>query len=322
VKEIGKFIQNFRSLSSEAAAQFEGTMENQLELTELRKAQAELNDAFSFRRSINTDEGAAAFEKTSFAENTSAAATAAGATTAAVAGNTATASDGSTVAVEEGVTPKKKRRLVRRKKKKVVEEEEAADDFEVPRDEDILKEYPDLDMLDADLPPTSSSSSAEVSEEEKLRAERLERLGGGSGNSSASSTGEPDWFTASEEDVASAVLDQPMNGNVPRDPALEQYESTRFQSQLSVEEWNKQIMANEDELAPLSMVMKRLAILEEEKQAADRRLEEEYQRRMDNEDKFYLEKRKVLEEAITDIQEGVYGSGSKEEENVGPKFSA
>ena len=67
------------------------------------------------------------------------------------------------------------------------------------------------------------------------------------------------------------------------------------------------------------MVMKRLAILEEEKQAADSRLEEEYQRRMDNEDKFYLEKRKVLEEAIGDIQEGAFGS--KEEESVGPKFS-
>ena len=55
------------------------------------------------------------------------------------------------------------------------------------------------------------------------------------------------------------------------------------------------------------MVMKRLAILEEEKNAADKILEEEYQRRLDNEGKYYLEKRRVLEEAIADIQEDVYG---------------
>jgi len=62
--------------------------------------------------------------------------------------------------------------------------------------------------------------------------------------------------------------------------------------------------------------MKRLAILEEEKNAADKRLEEEYQRRMDNEDKYYLEKRNVLMDAITDIQEGVYGGKSDGEEKA------
>ena len=66
------------------------------------------------------------------------------------------------------------------------------------------------------------------------------------------------------------------------------------------------------------MVMQRLAILEEEKNAADKRLEEEYQRRMDNEDRFYLEKRRALEGAIADIQEGAFagsgeGDGAKEE---------
>ena len=79
VKEIGKFVQNFRSLSTEATKSFESTMENQLELTELRKAQAELNDAFSFRRSINTDEMADAFEGNSFSEKAAAAEAAANA---------------------------------------------------------------------------------------------------------------------------------------------------------------------------------------------------------------------------------------------------
>ena len=53
------------------------------------------------------------------------------------------------------------------------------------------------------------------------------------------------------------------------------------------------------------MVMQRLAILDEEKRSADKRIEEEYMRRLDNEDTYYLEKRTVLLEAITDIQEGV-----------------
>jgi hypothetical protein len=40
-------------------------------------------------------------------------------------------------------------------------------------------------------------------------------------------------------------------------------------------------------------------------------------RRLDNEDKYYLEKRNVLLEAITDIQEGVYGNHSNNEDGDG-----
>eukprot|EP00986_Skeletonema_menzelii_P014565 scaffold9780_cov80-Skeletonema_menzelii.AAC.2 len=289
VKEIGKFVQNFRSLSSEATKQFESTMENQLELNELRKAQSELNDAFSFRRSINTDETVEAFSENELFTDKAASAAAATAT-------------GAAAAEGDGTTVKKKRRLVRRKKKQVVEEEEpAVDNEELSNvDREIAMEYPDLDMLDEE---PSSEVQTKINEEDKLRAERMERL-----NSSGSSTPtEPDWFTASEEEIASEVL-----STTPKDPAMEQYEKTRFQSQLSAEDWNAQIMANEDKLSPLAMIMQRLAILEEEKNAADRRLEEEFERRMDNEDNFYLEKRRVLEEAIEDIQRDAFGV-----ENVG-----
>ena len=329
VKEIGKFIQNFRSLSTEATKQFESTMENQLELTELRKAQSELNDAFSFRRSINTDETLEAF-----AENEPvASAAAAGATAAATA--------------EGDGTVKKKRRLVRRKKKKVVaeEEESAVNDEELSNlDREIAMEYPDLDMLDDATEEPSADVLSKINEEDKLRAERMERLSGGN---SSSSSAEPDWFTATEEEIASEVLSS--SNTQPQDPAMAQYEKTRFQSQLSASDWNAQIMANEDKLSPLAMIMQRLAILEEEKAAADRRLEEEFERRMDNEDKFYLEKRRVLEEAIEDVQRGAFavmenGNGEEEMEegsssvegekkkleedvesdvvNSGPKFSA
>lgn len=64
VKEIGKFIQNLRTLGSDLSTTFESNMESTLQLQELRKAQRELNDAFSFRRSINTEEEAGAFSVT------------------------------------------------------------------------------------------------------------------------------------------------------------------------------------------------------------------------------------------------------------------
>ena len=61
VKEIGKFIQNVRNFSTDLSTTFESNMENTLQLEEIRKAQRELNDAFSFRRSINVDEDSEAF---------------------------------------------------------------------------------------------------------------------------------------------------------------------------------------------------------------------------------------------------------------------
>ena len=257
VKEIGKLIQNFRTLGAEAAKTFEGTMDDQLDLKELRKAQSELNEAFSFRRSINTDEGMGAFEmENSFSENT---ATAAATTTAAAVAsdNVATASDGSTVAIEEGVQVKKKRRLVRRKKKKVVEEdeegEELSEEFNVPSEED---KYPDLDMLDVPnlteeerYPDLDMLDVPNLTEEERLRAERLERLSGSSDDEISS---EPDWFNASKEDIASEVLSQ--NGEQQQeDAAMSSYAKQRFQSQLSAEDWNKQIMEKEDELGPCKL---------------------------------------------------------------------
>jgi Sec-independent protein translocase protein TatA len=55
-KEIGKFIQNIQTLGSDLSTTLETNMESQLQLEDLRKAQRELTDAFSFRRSINVDD--------------------------------------------------------------------------------------------------------------------------------------------------------------------------------------------------------------------------------------------------------------------------
>ena len=140
VKEIGKFIQNFRTLGAEATKSFEATMENQLELTELRKAQRELNDAFSFRRSINTDEYAEAFDEGLLSRGGSAGEAAAVMSTTAV----VAAAGENAVGCQEGTYVKrKKRKLVRRKKKMVVEEEVPA-----ASTSDLLMEYPDLELLD------------------------------------------------------------------------------------------------------------------------------------------------------------------------------
>merc|ERR1712071_33149 len=70
-------------------------------------------------------------------------------------------------------------------------------------------------------------------------------------------------------------------------------EQTRFTQQLSGN-WNEQILSNEDKLSPLSKIMERLAILEEEKNAANLRLEEEFRLRGELEEKFYKQKRNIL----------------------------
>jgi hypothetical protein len=52
--------------------------------------------------------------------------------------------------------------------------------------------------------------------------------------------------------------------------------------------------------------MERLAILEEEKNAADARLEEEFLLRTELEEKYYREKRNILEEAAAEVQANAY----------------
>jgi hypothetical protein len=291
-KEIGKFFQNIRTLSSEASKSFESSMEDQLDLQELRKAQVELNQAFNFRRSINVDETAEAFtELPKIAEDSVSASAAAAASTAATATATVTSSN----------KPKKRKRI---KKKRVV------DDTDTMMD-DINGNIPDLDMnsefdkefktqmgimKDDESTETKQKQRQQQTEEEeearaKVRAERMERL-------KAAGQGTTD----SDTELAAQALQISSIDNEQQASA----ESARFASQLSADEWNKRIMENEDKLSPLSQIMQRLAILEEERLAANQRLDEEFQRRADIEDMYYQEKRKVLEEAAAEISADVY----------------
>jgi hypothetical protein len=61
--------------------------------------------------------------------------------------------------------------------------------------------------------------------------------------------------------------------------------------------------------------MERLAILEEERLAANIRLDEEFARRAEIEEKFYREKRMVLEEAAAQISAEAYSNFNFDEKS-------
>lgn len=255
VKEVGKFVQNIRTLGADASTAFQDSMENQLELQELRDAQKELNDAFSFRRSINVDDTAEAFATTPKFDDASAVA--------------------ETTAAAAATTTRKKRRRIKKKKKQPVEE-----------DPPPMGTIPDLDMSDAFSSVMDDDTVKMETEEEgrrRLREERIARLSTDSTVSSDSS------------DLASQVLSQQ-----EQDAA-----SSRFAAQLGGS-WNDQILDNEDKLSPLSTVMEKLALLEEEQMSAVRRLEEEFAKRAELDEFYYREKRSVLEEAAAKIQADAY----------------
>ena len=289
-KEVGKTIQNFRSLSTEASKTFESTMENQLELDELRKASQELNAAFSFRRSINTDKVSdfnEVAQKPEGAETEVAA--------AAVAGGAAAAS-----------APPKKRRVKRRRVKKEVAAEApmaTEEGMAMAADYGTVEEsnVPDLDMADAF--PT---------EEEQLREERMARLASGTQTSTEDNSDKPDWFddrgledlmTEGNQEGDQAQAEDSIFGDPWSESKAE--EQDRFAAQLSGQ-WNDSVLENEDKLGPLAKIMDRLAILEEEKKAGLLRLDEEFRLRNELEEKFYQQKRQVLEEAAAEVQAAAY----------------
>lgn len=306
-KEIGKFIQNFRTLGAEATKSFESTMENQLELDELRKAQSELTKAFDFRRSINVDSESEAFSELPPIA-TEAVAAAAAATTGAAKGTATTTSNGDT-----GVEPTKKKKKRRRVKKKK----------EVEMEMDGSGDIPDLDMSAAfkddfqegmgieAKPPTPAPSETDATEAEmaaKLRKERIERLESAQARSETeaqplpnlSKVGE-DWYAQSESDIASEVLAQQQS---PEEVAAAQ---DRFQAQVSGQ-WNDQVIENEDKLSPLAKIMEQIAILEDEKIATNMRLDYQFSRRTEVEQKFYEEKRTLLEQAAAEVSAAAYSN--------------
>jgi len=307
-KEVGKFVQNVQSFATEATNSLETTMEDQLNLEEIRKAQRELNDAFSFRRSINVDGEQDAFSVTTttprigdeiadvkYDMSTTSAVDVGG-------GGAAALGEGAAVAAV-AVAPKKKKRIRRIKVKKppVVDDEVVAiappaiiDQPQLANDVPSELGWGDVDdefekagtsmmeTISGSVDKNNDDDAAADDAAAQARKGRLERLERGISKEQSSAT-----TIATEYDVSS--------------------EQSRFQQQLSGN-WNDQVLANGDKLEPLAQVMNLIALLEEEKVAGDERLQEEFKLREQNEEKFYLEKRKLLEEAGAEIQASAYAS--------------
>mmetsp|Transcript_11893 Transcript_11893/g.28182 ORF Transcript_11893/g.28182 Transcript_11893/m.28182 type:complete len:439 (+) Transcript_11893:170-1486(+) len=294
VKEIGKFIQNFQSFAAEATASLENNMESQLQLEEIRKAQRELNDAFSFRRSINTEADSDPFAvnaQTPRQDDATASLT------------SESEYDLSTTATAGATVAPKKRKMRRVKKKKTVSTEStvASEVSEKPveasKDNVALGAMTNNQKLANDVPPTLDIDDELMAAENKA----MESIYGSNDDLKLEDK-ETSNLTAQirEERIGRLERSQGIN-----DDAVSSAEQSRFQQQMSGD-WNQQIVENSDKLEPLAEVMNLLAVLEEEKVAADKRLQEEFKAREVNEEKFYLEKRKVLEEASASVQAQAY----------------
>lgn len=309
VKEVGKFVQNFRTFTTEATANLENTFESQLQLEEIRKAQRELNDAFSFRRSINVDADTDPFEVN--VQTPRGTDDISSSTISSMEGS----AEGAASAVASLPTKKKIRRRVKKKKDMLGSEDEDFDfgsasstDTELQK---LANNVPDLNLDDEDdLELARMQQRAEESmrlaqeelwkekeedeERERTRAERMQRLQGNQQQSLPPLNGNRSDVLSEESKNPQAAL----------------AEQSRFQKQLSGD-WNDQILEKDDELAPLASIMDRLALLEDEKAAADRRLQEEFKLREENEERYYREKRALLEEAAAKVQAEAYNLSEK-----------
>jgi Sec-independent protein translocase protein TatA len=268
VKSIGSFVQNARTLGSDLTKTFESNMESQLQLEEIRKAQRELNDAFSFRRSINVDQTGDAFSTTVTSPREG------------QESNDDTAPASSSLADESAAVaasgaPKKKKKLKRRRKFQA----EASGEEGTEQDASSVVGYdvPDLKM------PGRVDEEQVLIDEEFDKYTSLDDLSAGDDEALAATA------TAEEEEAARAA-------------------SLRFQQQLSGS-WNDQILASED---VLSTVLRKLSLLEEEKAAATKRLEEEFEKRSKLEETYYSRQREVLESALRQVEQQVVGSSSIE----------
>ena len=261
-KSVGQLFSSIRTISTEASKNFETTMEDQLQLQEIRKAQRDLTDAFSFRRSINYEEGDEPYATKPEKE---------------------ILNDDSGDSVAEGGQETKTKKKIRRRRRVVKKKEE-------PVAEDTSGVLEDLVMPD--------TATADPETEIPVETESTENL----------DTSPAGWFEDPQGETQPDLEQQ----------QRQQLEASRFQQQLS-SQWNDNIVENTDKLSPLSTIMERLAILEEERVATEKRLEEEFQRKTEMEEEFYARKRKLLEEAALEVQTSVFSetnSNEKKEEKA------
>ena len=167
----------------------------------------------------------------------------------------------------------------------------------------------DLDMsADEFESMTTAPTDAFEDEAERVRRERLARLEASMDESDRlweerirelEPGAVPPASFAEQSELAERVLAQQQSQD-----EMAQAQA-RFQAQLSPD-WNQQVLSKEDELEPLARIMEQLALLEEERNAAISRLEEEYRRKEETEKQFYQKKRDLLESAAFEIQRQPY----------------
>jgi Sec-independent protein translocase protein TatA len=301
VKSIGSFVQNARTLTTDLTKTFETNMESQLQLEEIRKAQRELNNAFSFRRSINVDQAEDAFsttvttpregwvegqdpsEEIAEADELPGAVLEADEGAASAAANAAAAT-----------TAPKKKKLKRRRR---VPLQQPVDDDSGDSNSENVYGVPDLEM-----PEIASSSLTE--EEQAIIDEEFERY-------TTVSLGGDDDATAGDVN-ASQENEAEVDEAAKAAEALSAQQ--RFQQQLSGN-WNDQVLASED---VLTAVLRKLSLLEEEKAAATKRLEEEFERRSQLEETYYSRQREVLESALKQVEKQVVGAEATTPNNRKP----
>ena len=291
VKEIGKFIQNIRTLGTDLSTTFENNMESTLQLDELRKAQRELNDAFSFRRSINVDQESDAFSVQAGSAQQPAA-------PASVVEGAAASLSAEASTTTTGDRPKKIRRRVRRRSAPAETENESSSSSSFMTG-DAAPLSPVVNVPDLEMPNLAATAQAASSKEEAaIIDQEFEKY-----VSMGTNNNPPDddtWFGDSRtESLASSTT-----STIP--PEYEAAAQNRFQAQLSGN-WNEQVLAAGDKLEPMAVVMNKIALLEQEKKAALQRLEEEFAKRSELETQFYQEQRRLLEDAATQVQSAAFG---------------
>lgn len=254
-------------------------MESTLQLEELRKAQRELNDAFSFRRSINTDTEIEAL--TNDRPDLSLQDIGTGTAVAAVSKDTS----------ETALGKKKKiRRRVRRQPENSVAISTATENI------------PDLEMppteLSGSIFGSSTADEAQTAEELRKIDEDFDKYV----NPTAKSWIENDYNMSKDDESVSQSDGTATTTNAAEENAAQ----NRFQQQISGD-WNNQVLAAGDKLEPMALVMNKIALLEKEKKTALERLEEEFAQRKQLENQFYMEQRQLLEEAAAKVQSAAFG---------------
>ena len=299
VKQIGAFVQNIQTLGSDLSTTFENNMESTLQLEEIRKAQRELNDAFSFRRTINVDA-----DSDAFSVQAGSAQKAEAERLAAVAATSATMTVGSNFTSTQQPSKKIRRRIRKKEEEPIVPDIPSMSEYNMQSSNSILNNVPDLEM------PTSDSDEEAAIIEEEFNQYVLNPM-----TSSFDDWDNWDGMNRTGVDTDSqTVTNTDAIRNVTTaaivDPATKLAEQTRFQQQLSGN-WNSQILNAGDSLEPIALVMNKIALLEQEKKAALKRLDEEYAQRTAIEEKFYKEQRQLLEETARDVQSTAFGLESK-----------